>query len=399
MSFIARRPAEGTPALLHTGEEVARAADALGAGHGPIAIDVERAGAYLFRDEACLVQLRREGAGSFLLDPLRAGQAIENELAPVLNDAEWILHSATSDLPSLFDLGLRPAALFDTELAGRFGGFERVNLAALVDEFCGVTLLKQHGNENWSVRPLPQSWLNYAALDVEYLIPLADGLREDLDASDKLDWFYDECDYIVDRYRHGDPHPTKQWSDTKGISRLKKRKSLQIARLLWQRRFDIARDRNIAVSRVLKDKTLVAIAEQAPRSYQQLKRVPFYSEQVRQHASVWLDVVRDVEQQDPAGFPSRAELRSAEELPDVRALKNQYPDTWESMQDARDMVYDLGRELEIPAENILKPAILKTTIWEARDGGVDIARALTRRGARRWQVELTAPIIAEALGF
>ncbi|MDJ0115140.1 ribonuclease D, partial [Rhodococcus erythropolis] len=68
--------------------------------------------------------------------------------------------------------GLTPAELFDTELAGRLAGFERVGLAAIVERTLRVELRKGHGAADWSTRPLPDAWLNYAALDVEVLLEL-----------------------------------------------------------------------------------------------------------------------------------------------------------------------------------------------------------------------------------
>ena len=80
-----------------------------------------------------------------------------------------MLHAASQDLPCLAELGLRPRRLFDTELAARLAGFERVGLAALTEQLLGFTLEKHHSAADWSTRPLPESWLTYAALDVELL--------------------------------------------------------------------------------------------------------------------------------------------------------------------------------------------------------------------------------------
>ena len=77
----------------------------------------------------------------------------------MLNGAEWIVHAAPEDLPSLADLGLHPGRLFDTALAGRIAGYNKPNLGAMVKEFCGVELEKSHGRENWSAVPLPEDGL------------------------------------------------------------------------------------------------------------------------------------------------------------------------------------------------------------------------------------------------
>ncbi len=84
-------------------------------------------------------------------------------VAEALSQDEWVLHAADQDLPCLSEIGLRPGSLYDTELAGRLAGFERVNLAAMVQRLLGLQLMKGHGAADWSKRPLPAEWLNYAA--------------------------------------------------------------------------------------------------------------------------------------------------------------------------------------------------------------------------------------------
>ena len=117
-------PAEGVPDVVEDERALDAAAAALRGGHGPVAIDAERASGHRYGQRAYLVQLRREGAGTWLIDPIMCP-----DLAPIadaLTDVEWVLHAATQDLGCLAEVGLRPAALFDTELAGRLVGLPRV---------------------------------------------------------------------------------------------------------------------------------------------------------------------------------------------------------------------------------------------------------------------------------
>src|SRR4029077_18536255 len=88
---------------------------------------------------------------------------------------------ATQDIPCLAELGLRPRRVFDTELAGRLLGYPRVGLGSMVENVLGFTLEKGHSAVDWSVRPLPEPWLRYAALDVEVLVDLRDALEKELD--------------------------------------------------------------------------------------------------------------------------------------------------------------------------------------------------------------------------
>ncbi|HYT11019.1 MAG TPA: ribonuclease D, partial [Mycobacteriales bacterium] len=125
------QPREGVPEPVTTVEALAAAIDRLAAGTGPVAVDAERASGYRYSQRAYLVQLRRAGAGTVLIDPVPLPDlsALGAAIAPV----EWVLHAANQDLACLAELGMRPTVIFDTELAGRLLGYERVGLGAMVE--------------------------------------------------------------------------------------------------------------------------------------------------------------------------------------------------------------------------------------------------------------------------
>ena len=221
---------ENCPAyeLVDTPEGYRRAADALAEGRGPFAVDTERASAYRYDDRAFLVQIYRPGAGTFLIAPEGHRDDVAAILGPVVNGEDWIIHAAAEDLASLALLGLHPGALFDTELAARFAGFDRPNLAAMVEHYTGVHLEKGHGKEDWSLTPLPEDWLDYAALDVAYLHDLAESLAEELDHTGVLAFAAAEFDHLV-QTRSLTPPPRRTWRDMKGISAVRSPRGLQIA--------------------------------------------------------------------------------------------------------------------------------------------------------------------------
>lgn len=128
------RPADGVPDLSVSATEIKAAAERLAGGRGPFAVDAERASGFRYSNRAYLIQIRRAGAGTVLIDPVSHGGdslTVLRPVAEVLADGEWILHAADQDLPCLAEVGIRPTALYDTELAGRLAGFDRVNLAAM----------------------------------------------------------------------------------------------------------------------------------------------------------------------------------------------------------------------------------------------------------------------------
>ncbi|MGL4832075.1 MAG: ribonuclease D, partial [Propionibacteriaceae bacterium] len=117
---ILESPAEGVPPVIATEVELTAAIASLQAGTGPVAIDAERAQGFRYSGRAYLIQLRRSGSGTFLIDPT-AFQGLA-ELGDAIADAEWIIHAATQDLPCLAAEGMVPTTIFDTELAGRLLG-------------------------------------------------------------------------------------------------------------------------------------------------------------------------------------------------------------------------------------------------------------------------------------
>ena len=160
--------------VIESREEYLEAVAAIVAGHGPIAIDAERASGFRYSQRAYLIQIFRRGSGVFLFDPPAIGSFAELDAA--IRDEEWILHAASQDLACLREVGLDPTRIFDTELGARLAGLPRVGLGTVVEDLLGIHLAKEHSAADWSTRPLPQSWLVYAALDVELLPDLRDAM-------------------------------------------------------------------------------------------------------------------------------------------------------------------------------------------------------------------------------
>ena len=189
------RAARGVPPVIDNSADLDAAITDIAAGTGPVAVDAERASGYRYGQRAYLVQIRREGVGTILIDPVPFGDLRANGAA--VSDAQWVVHAASQDLPSLREVGLEPEALFDTELAARLAGYERVGLATMVELLLGLQLAKEHSAVDWSRRPLPEPWLRYAALDVEILLELRDALEAELRRQGKLDWAHQEFDAVL----------------------------------------------------------------------------------------------------------------------------------------------------------------------------------------------------------
>ena len=249
-------PADGLPPVITSAEDLAAAVTRLAAGDGPVAVDAERASGYRYGQRAYLVQLRRAGAGTVLIDPIACPDL--SALSAAIGDVEAVLHAASQDLPCLAEIGYQPRKLFDTELAGRLLGYPRVALGTMLEEVLGFRLAKEHSAADWSVRPLPAEMLKYAALDVEVLTELRDALAGQLDEQGKTEWARQEFAAIA----AAPPPPPRAdpWRRTSGIHKVRTRRALAVVRELWQTRDEIARDADQSPRRVLSDQAIIDAA-------------------------------------------------------------------------------------------------------------------------------------------
>ncbi|MEU6127955.1 ribonuclease D [Saccharopolyspora sp. NPDC047091] len=388
-------PADGVPPVVETPEALETAAAALAAGSGPVAVDTERASGYRYSQRAYLVQLRRDGAGTVLVDPVALNGALE-PLRTALADTEWVLHAASQDLPCLSELDLHPQRLFDTELAGRLAGFDRVSLGTLVERMLGYRLEKGHSAADWSRRPLPADWLVYAALDVELLIDLRDAMREELTRQGKLEWAWEEFEAV----RTAEPpRPRAEpWRRTSGIHRIRNARQLAAVRSLWQVRDRIAAERDIAPGRILPDSAVVQAAQSNPGTESELTALPvFGGRQQRRRASTWLGALRAARELPQDELPVVSPPQDGPPSPNRWADRD--PAAAARLSAAKSAMSAIAEEHGLPMENLLLPDLLRRLCWTPpEDLGVEsVANRLRERGAREWQIGLTATPLSTAL--
>jgi ribonuclease D len=388
---------EGMPPLIETAPALAEMCELIAAGTGPVAIDAERASGYRYSSRAYLIQLRREGAGSFMVDPIRFDSL--EPLQRTLEGTEWILHAATQDLPCLNEVGLYPTALFDTELAGRLLGYPRVGLATLVETLLGFRLAKEHSAVDWSTRPLPTPWLEYAALDVEVLLELRELLGAELEETGKDVWARQEFDYL----RSFAPTVRiEAWRRTSGVHRVRGRRSLGAVRELWETRNEIAEQRDVTPGRILPDAAIVAAAQALPTDRDALMATKgFHGRGADRYAPRWVAALARAAALDEDDLPTRAPRGDGPPLP--RAWAEKDPVAARRLTLAREALLALAAEQHLPVENVLTPDYLRRTLWtppstrEPERLAAAVAEQLAGYGARPWQVELAGPLLVDAI--
>ncbi len=401
MAELLTAPYAGLPDLVDTEERFQKMLRELAAGTGPFAVDAERASGYRYSARAYLIQIKRTDGGLHLLDPIPFGvdNPLFTELNNLLRDDEVILHASTQDLPCLRELGLNPQKLFDTELAGRIVGLPRVGLGALVESLLNIGLAKEHSAQDWSIRPLPEDWLNYAALDVELLIELKSEIEKLLQAAGKERWAQEEFAAIL----AAPPSPKRidPWRRTTGIHKVKRRQQLAVVKALWEARDDLAAHLDISPGRIFSDLAISTVAlscESAPiltkRDLEKVLKPIGLRARWFENTPRWLKAIAAALELPEDELPP-LRLKS-DSLPPIKLWRDRFPEAYIPRSHARHEMSLKAAELEIPVENLLSPELIRQIAWR-RPAEADIAPLLRELGARPWQIEIAQPILAKAL--
>ena len=369
------------PDVVDSATALHEAVQAIREASGPIAVDAERAGSYRYSQRAYLVQVYRRGAPVLLLDPIKFTDL--SELGDVLAGDEWVMQAAHNDLECLEEIGLRPTRLFDTEVAAQLLGLQKVGLASLVESQLGYEMRKSHGQADWSKRPLRRSWLEYAALDVCALPDLQEALAESLEDAGKTRWARQEFEHQMTRRQVSDPED--RWRRTNSAGRLRTDAQRGALYRLWLHRDALARERDVAWHRILRDQVMVEMARQLPTTLDELSSVEKVPRTVIQQARGWLDVIA----QGAAEPVQRLERVDGPPARSIRAWEQRDPDAAARWVALRQALTDRAEELHVWVQTLLAPDIVADLAWAPPD---DPAGRMAQLGARPWQVENTRDI-------
>jgi ribonuclease D len=393
-------PAAGVPEIIETEKAFQEALADLAAGTGPYAFDAERASGFKYSARAYLIQIKRSNGGLHLIDPIPFGphHPCFIQLNELIAKEEVILHASTQDLPCLRELGIEPQILFDTELGGRIAGLPRVGLGPLLETLMDVSLAKEHSAADWSKRPLPSEWLNYAALDVELLVELRDKVYQLLVDGGKWEWAQEDFASIIS----APPPPARidPWRRTSGMHKVKKRLHMAVVRELWQARNTLAQELDISPGRLLNDAAISEIAlaaEGTPllnrKQLEKVLRPLGLRARWFENSELWITSISAALALPEDQWP---EARSkSDALPPIKLWRERFPEKYAPLSHARFNLQNRAEELSIPLENLISPELVRRICWAPPTGPV--SDALIAMGARRWQTAIAAPILEAAL--
>ena len=376
--------------VVDTLENLSSAVEALSTGEGPLAVDAERASGFKYSQRAYLVQLHRRGTPIFLIDPIAFVPGEFEQLVGFANDQEWILHAATQDLGCLAELGLRPKSLFDTELISRLLGFERVGLGAVCELALGMRLAKEHSAADWSTRPLPSEWLNYAALDVDVLPEMRDFLLAEVKAQNKERIVDQEMQHLLGFK----PKEQKadRWRSMSSMHELREPRQLAVAKSMWEAREALALKLDVSPGRLIPDRSIIHVAQAQPKSKSIMANdKSFNGRAARSYLDTWWSsfelglTTRDLP-------PMRV---TATGIPNHRNWPSKFPEASARLEKAKAAVVAEAENLGMPVENLLTPDYLRQLSWQPNGlDALSVAEHLGALGAREWQVDSVAESIS-----
>ncbi len=361
---------------------------------GPIAVDSERAcGIRYDSDKAYLIQMKRENT-IFLIDPIKTGNL--KDLNEAIKNSEWVLHAADQDIPCLVKQGLIPTKIFDTEKSSRLLNYSKVSLGKMIEEKLNITLEKLHSNENWSMRPIPQKWLDYAALDVEYLIDLRDILYKELEETHKLEYALEEFEYCLDTTYPKFLERQKEKQNLQNIFHFVpgayalSPRELAVVKELYLSRESLAKKLDTAPSSLLSTKALVQAAKTMPKSREEMVKLSlFKGAKNRPHKNRWWGAIARAKNYPEDKLPVYKAKEHKDIYPNTAWIKT-YPNKYERLQIIKEISANIAEQVNTRVENIITTRDKNIIAWNLSDfpSLEEIDDVFSLCSLRNWQKNL-----------
>ena len=286
---------------------------------GRFAFDTEFVSEDTFEPVLCLVQVATADA-LYAIDPLAL-----RDLGPFWDvvtdpDVDVVMHAASEDLRICrFQTGRLPERVFDVQIAAGFVGYGYpLSLGNLVGQTLGVSIFGGETRTDWRRRPLTSAQLRYALDDVRHLLAVADLLIEKLRAAGREAWAEDELREFMANIQGRDDD--SRWRRLPSLHQLNRR-GLEVARRLYDWRYEEARRLNRPIRQVVRDDLLVAIAKRQPSSRQELEALrDFNRPHLLSRVNEILGVVAQAQSVSTENLPEHTERR--EEGPGLTMLVN-----------------------------------------------------------------------------
>jgi ribonuclease D len=315
-----------------------------------LAVDTESNSLYAYREQVCLIQFSTHGK-DYLVDALALP-----DLSPLgeifsTNRILKVFHAAEYDLICLFrDYGFRFDYLFDTMIAARILGYQKIGLGSLLEKYFGIQMDKKYQRANWGKRPLKADMLHYARLDSHYLIPLQDHLRAELVKVGLWELALEDFRRLTQGIEDTTESSEDDFWKLHGARDLNPEKAA-VLKSLYQFRESIAEAQNRPSFKVISHQALVELAETCPQQYQDLLKLSaLHASQAKRYGRGLLGAIKEGKQATPVYPPNHTRPHNA------------ILDRMDALQEWRKHT---GQNLGVPSDVVLPRDVLTRIAWAA----------------------------------
>lgn len=317
-----------------------------------LAVDTESNSLYAYREHVCLIQFSSPHK-DYLIDAM-----VLPDLSPLedifrTNRILKVFHAAEYDLICLFrDYGFRFNYLFDTMIAARILGYDKIGLGSLLEQFFDIQMNKKYQRANWGKRPLKTEMLDYARLDSHYLIPLQEHLRKELVNAGLWDLALEDFQRLTQGIEDTtESHEGDFWK-LHGARDLSPEQAA-ILKSLYEFRESIAESQNRPPFKVISNQALVEMAKTPPKGHKDLLKLnALHERQVNRYGRGLLGAVQQGKQAPPVHPPNN-------NRPHNSVLKR--------IDALRDWRKHTGQSLGVPSDVVLPRDVLNRIAWADPD--------------------------------
>jgi ribonuclease D len=314
-----------------------------------LAVDTESNSLYAYQEQVCLLQFSSRSK-DYLIDAVALSDL--SPLAPIFRSERIlkVFHAAEYDLICLFrDYGFRFNFLFDTMIAARTLGYQKIGLGALLEQFFNIVLNKKYQRANWGRRPLKQDMLDYARLDSHYLIPLQHKLRKELEKTGRWELALEDFRRLTQNIEDTTTSCDEDFWKLQGACDLNPRQAA-VLKSLFLFREEHAKTQDTPPFKVIGHKTLVELAQTCPKSIDKLKKCSTVNNRiVEKYGQGLLQAVLQGENNPPEHHPHPPRPEN---------------DVLDRMDALREWRKNYGHSLGVPSDVILPRDVLNRIAWE-----------------------------------
>lgn len=242
-----------------------------------LSIDIEGNGFFRYPERVCLIQVSFDDQ-AHIIDPLEIDDLME--LRKIFDNSEIIkiFHAGDFDIRSLHrDYSFNFKNVFDTSIGAAFLGSEKLGLDAILNEYVNIEIKKEKKlqRSDWTIRPLPDESIEYAADDVLYLNNTRKVMENKLLALSRLDWVKEEC-VRLSKVKFQPKNETTAFFDVKGSIDLNPR-GLAVLKCLYEFREDEAIGKDRPPFKIMSDSVLVEISKDPHQNFSNISGIGYWS--------------------------------------------------------------------------------------------------------------------------